>query len=151
MKKFTKAILFIFLIFSIENTYASNDWILEELLNINYWPVSYDLSLEKLDNYNFKNKTLAKKYSDLVKIDDIIRQQVINKFQNDDYSYTTTNAIVRNYKDFIYYTNNFFYFLSVMDKNPSLKSDVEIQAWLLESYKESVNSYKKVKRLINEQ
>ncbi len=151
MKKFTKAILFIFLIFSIENTYASNDWILEELLNINYWPVSYDLSLEKLDNYNFKNKTLAKKYSDLVKIDDIIRQQVINKFQNDDYSYTTTNAIVRNYKDFIYYTNNFFYFLSVMDKNPSLKSDVEIQAWLLESYKESVNSYKKVKRLISEQ
>lgn len=151
MKKFTKAILFIFLIFSIENTYASNDWILEELLNINYWPVSYDLSLEKLDNYNFKNKTLAKKYSDLVKIDDIIRQQVINKFQNDDYSYTTTNAIVRNYKDFISYTNNFFYFLSVMDKNPSLKSDIEIQAWLLESYKESVNSYKKVKRLINEQ
>lgn len=151
MKKFTKAILFIFLIFSIENTYASNDWILEELLNINYWPVSYDLSLEKLDNYNFKNKTLAKKYSDLVKIDDIIRQQVINKFQNDDYSYTTTNAIVRNYKDFISYTNNFFYFLSVMDKNPSLKSDIEIQAWLLESYKESVNSYKKVKRLISEQ
>lgn len=151
MKKFTKAILFIFLIFSIENTYASNDWILEELLNINYWPVSYDLSLEKLDNYNFKNKTLAKKYSDLVKIDDIIRQQVINKFQNDDYSYTTTNAIVRNYKDFISYTNNFFYFLSVMDKNPSLKSDIEIQAWLLESYKELVNSYKKVKRLINEQ
>lgn len=151
MKKFTKAILFIFLIFSIENTYASNDWILEELLNINYWPVSYDLSLEKLDNYNFKNKTLAKKYSDLVKIDYIIRQQVINKFQNDDYSYTTTNAIVRNYKDFISYTNNFFYFLSVMDKNPSLKSDIEIQAWLLESYKESVNSYKKVKRLINEQ
>lgn len=151
MKKFTKAILFIFLIFSIENTYASNDWILEELLNINYWPVSYDLSLEKLDNYNFKNKTLAKKYSNLVKIDDIIRQQVINKFQNDDYSYTTTNAIVRNYKDFISYTNNFFYFLSVMDKNPSLKSDIEIQAWLLESYKESVNSYKKVKRLINEQ
>lgn len=151
MKKFTKAILFIFLIFSIENTYASNDWILEELLNINYWPVSYDLSLEKLDNYNFKNKTLAKKYSDLVIIDDIIRQQVINKFQNDDYSYTTTNAIVRNYKDFIYYTNNFFYFLSVIDKNPSLKSDIEIQAWLLDSYKESVNSYKKVKRLINEQ
>ncbi len=151
MKKFTKAILFIFLIFSIENTYASNDWILEELLNINYWPVSYDLSLEKLDNYNFKNKTLAKKYSDLVKIDDIIRQQVINKFQNDAYSYTTTNAIVRNYKDFISYTNNFFYFLSVMDKNPSLKSDIEIQAWLLESYKESVNSYKKVKRLISEQ
>ena len=93
MKKFTKAILFIFLIFSIENTYASNDWILEELLNINYWPVSYDLSLEKLDNYNFKNKTLAKKYSDLVKIDDIIRQQVINKFQNDDYSYTTTKIL----------------------------------------------------------
>ena len=38
-----------------------------------------------------------------------------------------------------------------MEKNPSLKSDIEIQAWLLESYKELVNSYKKVKRLINEQ
>lgn len=150
MRNFSKVIVTIFLIFSIKNTFGYNQWIIEDILNSNYWPTSYNLSLETLDIYSFKSTTLRYKYNQMVEIDSKVRDLIMQKFENDDYSYVKANAIVNNYKNFVYYTNQFFYYLSLMDKNPNLKYDSEIQTWFLDSYKLSVSTYKKVKNLINE-
>ena len=150
MRNFSKVIVTIFFFFLINNTFGYNQWIIEDILNSNYWPTSYNLSLETLDTYSFKSTTLRYKYNQMVEIDSKVRDLIMQKFENDDYSYVKANAIVNNYKNFVYYTNQFFYYLSLMDKNPNLKYDSEIQTWFLDSYKLSVSTYKKVKNLITE-
>lgn len=150
MKKIILSIITIFFIFSIQsNAIAKNqDGLIENLLNLNYWPVIYDLNLEKLDSYSFNDYNLKNIYSDLVKYDKLVKTDIINSYKAWKYDYYTTNWIIRNYKSFISYTNDFFYFLKQIDKYPYLKDDVEIQDGLLTSYKNSQSYYKKVKNLV---
>lgn len=150
MKKIILGIITIFFIFSIESDVVakSQDWLIENILNLNYWPVIYDLNLEKLDNYTFNDYTLKRTYSNLVTYDKLVRSDIINSYKAWKYDYYTINWIIKNYKSFISYTNDFFYFLKLVDKYPYLKDDVEIQDWILTSYKNSQSYYKKVKNLV---
>lgn len=147
MKKVFFIIISIFFIFSTQNTLAKENGLIEDLLNLNYWPMVYDLDGEHLNSYSFKNKKLKKVYSTMSQYDSLIRDEIIYQFQQWTYSYETTNGIIKNYKNFIYYTNQLFYFLNEIEKKPSLKNDFEIQDALLKNYKNSASYYKKVKNL----
>lgn len=147
MKKVFFIIIWIFFIFSTQNTLAKENGLIEDLLNLNYWPMVYDLDGEHLNSYSFKNKKLKKVYSTMSQYDSLIRDEIIYQFQQWTYSYETTNGIIKNYKNFIYYTNQLFYFLNEIEKKPSLKNDFEIQDALLKNYKNSASYYKKVKNL----
>jgi len=150
MKKIIFSIIFVSSIFSIVNiTKANSRWIIENLLNLNYWPEIYNLSLETLDTYYFNDNYLKQVYSNTKSMDSLVRKKIIDSYKNGVYSYTTTNWIINNYKKFIYYTNKFFYYLSLVDDNHSLRKDKEVQSWLLRSYENSRIYYKKVKYLIN--
>ncbi len=149
MKKIIFGIITTFIIFSIEiASVEAKTKSLEEILNLNYWPVIYDLTLEKLDNYSFNDYYLQNTYDELVSADNQVRSEIINSYKNWVYDYNTINWIVKNYKTFISYTNDFFYFSKLIDKKPYLKDDIEIQDWLLKSYKNSQIYYKKVKSLV---
>lgn len=140
MNKLTTIILTIFFVFSIKNTYASQS--LEEILNLDIWPINYELNLETLNEYTFKSKSLDSKYQALKKIDSSLRKLIIQKYAKNEFSENKTNSLVKNYGNFIYYTNEFFYFLKQIDNNPSLKNNIEIQDWVLKSYKNMKNYYK---------
>jgi hypothetical protein len=150
MKKIFLGILTIFLIFSIENVFAKKNWLIEDLLDLNNWPLIYDLNLEKLDKYSFKDKNLKNKYLTLVWYDKIIRNGIIYQYQKWTYSTATIKWIIRNYKSFVYYTNQLFYLFKQVEKYPHLKDDVDMQDGILMTYKNVAWYYKKVKNLVFE-
>lgn len=153
MKKIILVIIAIFSLFSIENNVFANNtyqkWLIENLLNLEYWPLTYELTLEKLDRYSFKDPSLKRIYADLVKYDSFTRTAIIDAHKDWVYDYYTTNGIVKNYSNFVYYTNSFFYYLSLIDKNKTLENNHEIQDAVLSNYKNSQSYYKKVQSLIS--
>jgi hypothetical protein len=78
----------------------------------------------------------------------LAREELMKSFENEDYDYTTMNALSRNYKNFAYYTNKLFYFLDLVDKNPSLNEDREVQYQILVNYRASKSNFDKVKALL---
>jgi hypothetical protein len=104
--------------------------------------------LIKLDNYAFKDTSARRVYDNFKNYDNAARIELMKSFENEDYDYTTMNAISRNYKNFVYYTNKLFYFLSLVDKNHSLNDDAEVQYQILSNYRASKSSYDKVKVLL---
>jgi len=150
MKKIFLGILTIFLIFSIENVFAKKNWLIEDLLDLNNWPLIYDLNLEKLDKYSFKDKNLKNKYLTLVWYDKIIRNEIIYQYQKWTYSTATIKWIIKNYKSFVYYTNQLFYLFKQAEKYTHLKHDVDMQDGILMTYKNVAWYYKKVKNLVSE-
>ncbi len=153
MKKALIIIIAIFSLFSIENNAFANTysqkWLIENLLNLDYGPIKYELELQSLDNYTFRDNSLKKIYSDLLSYDTIVRKEIIYSHQKWIFDYYTTNGIVKNYSLFISYTNDFFYYLSLIDKNPKLEYNLEIQDAVLSTYKNSKIYYKKVQSLIS--
>lgn len=151
MKKIFLSIITIFFVFStVSSVHAGGNGVLEDLLDLNFWPMEYELSLGNLDTYNFKNYSLKKTYSSLVWYDRLIRNEIVNEYEAGTYSTATANGIVKNYKSFIYYTNKMFYFLYLVERNPSLKDDFEIQNGILRNYKLAASYYKKTKNLIQD-
>lgn len=151
MKKIIVSIIMVFSIFSIGNELKANyqEGLIENLLNLNYGPLIFDLNLEKLESYNFRDLTLRKVYDGLVVYDNLTRQQIINAHKAGQYDYNTTNGIIKNYKTFISYTNDFFYYLDIIDKNPNFKNNTEIQDAILITYRNSQSYYRKVRNLVN--
>lgn len=153
MKKFILVIIAIFSLFSIENNVFANTysqkWLIENLLNLEYGPLTYELTLEQLDRYNFKDASLKRIYTDLVKYDSLTRTAIIDAHKEWMYDYYTTNGLVKNYSNFVYHTNEFFYYLNLIDKNKSLEKNYEVQEALLSNYKSSQSYYKKVHGLIS--
>ncbi len=152
MKQFFVLIIAIFSLFSIENNVfaeeTSKRWLIENLLNLEYGPITYELTLESLDRYSFRDVKLKRVYTDLVKYDSLTRTAVIDAYKEWSYDYYTTNGLVKNYSNFVYHTNQFFYYLSLIDKKKSLEKDYEIQDAVLSNYKSSQSYYKKVQALL---
>lgn len=150
MKKTFLSIIAIFFVFSNSIAHGSDTGMLEDLLDLNYGPIEYELSLDSIDTYNFKNYSLKRTYQYMVKYDGLIRNEIVNQYEMGTYSYETTQWIVKNYKSFVYYTNQLFYFLNLVEKNPYLKDDFEVQNGILKNYKLAASYYKKTKNLIQD-
>lgn len=151
-KSISVFIIFIFAILSniivSPVTYWSN-WIIEDEFDLNFGPAEIEISLWKIDNFSFKKSSNKSKYNNLKKYDTLIREQIMFLAREWVYDSYELNGIIMDYKNFIYYTNRYFYFLSILDKNPKLINDVWIQEWYLKSYKSMADYYKKTKFLIN--
>lgn len=147
MKKISTFVLLLLLSLSFNKSFAS-EWLFEEALNLNYWPIMYEFSLSEVNEYNFKDKTLKNSYEELKKLDSLAKVEIMKAYQNWDYDYYTIKSVVKNYNDFIYNSNKFFYFLWMVDSNNKLKSDKEVQDWILKHYKALNASYDKVKNLL---
>lgn len=150
MKKLIFPIICIFLFFSNNFVFANtSDGLIENTLNLRYWPTIYNLSLEKLKTYNFKDTYLKNAYQDMKKYDQIIRTQIISEYQNNAYDYNTMNGIIKNYKSFVYYTNRLFYSFSLAEKNKQLNNDPEFQYSIMRNYSQINTYYSKVKNLLS--
>lgn len=147
MRKISTFVLLLLLSLSFNKSFA-NEWLFEEALNLNYWPIMYEFSLSDVKEYSFKDKTLKNSYEELKRLDSIAKVEIIKAYQNWDYDYYTIKSVVKNYNDFIYNSNKFFYFLWMVDSNNKLKNDKEVQDWILKHYKALNASYDKVKNLL---
>lgn len=147
MKKISTFVLFLLLIFSFNKASAS-DSLFEDLLNLDDWIYIYDLSLSKIDDYNFNDYSLNNIYVTYKEYDAIFKDEIIFAYNNGDYDEYKMNSIVKNYNTFVYNTNKFFYYLNLVDKNNTLKNDKNIQNAISKHYKSVKSSYVKVKNLL---
>lgn len=120
----------------------------EEILEFTPGIAEFDLWLEELETVNFSTKINKEKYNDLYAQDQKIRSIVIELYENGELSEYEVNGVIKNYKNFIYYTNEYFYYLRAQEKNSKLKKDAEVNDALLKNYKNSQASFKKVKAVI---
>lgn len=147
MKHIFLCIISILFSFSTLNVYARDTGLIEDVLNLNFWPIIYDLTLDEIDNYQFKNSHIKASYNHMKRYDQLVRKEIVKQYMNGNYSTTTINGIVKNYKLFVYHTNELFYFFSQIERYPSLKNEVDIQDGILKSYRLAQSYYQRVKAL----
>jgi hypothetical protein len=129
-----------------EDYYTESE--VEETLDFIPGIAEFNLELEELDRVNFSTKTNKEKYNDFYAQDQKMRTLIIKLYEEWELTEYEVNGVIKNYKDFIYYTNQYFYYLKTQEKNPKLKKDDEVNDALLKNYKNSQSSFKKVKAVI---
>lgn len=145
MKKTINIILWLSIIVSSISTSFAEEWYIEKLLDLNYWVEEYKLNLSNLDYIHFWEEKYNKIYNKLKNIDSILKNEFIKKYRNLEYEYYQTNWIISNYNDFIYHTNQFFYFLKIKEYNSNYK---EVDSAIIRSYTNMRSSYHKVKNIL---
>ena len=144
---FTIAIIlfFLFLNYTLASEWYS-EWYLEKLLDINYWVEDYDLNLGSIKDVNFSTTKFRKIFKEFKRVDILLKQEILKKYRNSNFSYYKVNDIISNYKNFTYYTNQFFYYISIKESNPGFK---EAHIAILKNYRKMRIYYKRVKILVN--
>lgn len=145
MGKFVKIIIAFFIFISTSNIVNAEEWYIERLLQINSWVEAFDIELTSLDTYYFRDEALRNTYLEFVKVSSLLKKEIIKKYENSELEYYQTKWIITNYKNFIYYTNQIFYFLKLREDWYNWK---ELDTAVLETYQNIRTYYKRLKNLI---
>ncbi len=129
MKKISLCI--ITFLFCISTTNSSQALSLDELLQIPTGPEVFDIQRATLDNHRFASSTLETVYNNYRTLDNILRTEIIRKYEAGDFENTQMQGIVRNYKNFVFHTNKLFAYLALKDNGIRGKS---IDTAILRSY-----------------
>jgi|GEM_PF-1663812 len=143
MRYFTALSILIFSLFSIENihAYTLNPGQLGTTLNLKHAPATIELNMKKITPRTFKNATLQSSFDSWKYYDSVIRREIINAHKDQSLDTYRVNGLVKKYTTFVDYTNNIFYYLGEIDRNPKLENDLEIQNGLLHNYKMASTYY----------
>lgn len=120
----------------------------EELLDYTAGIPTFDLWLEELGTMSFKTQKNQTLYNDFYSQDVKMRQLILDLYDSGELSQYEVNGIVKNYKTFIYHTKQYFYYISLQEKNSKLKNDAEVNQALLKNYKSSREAFQKVKSVV---
>jgi hypothetical protein len=145
MKKIFSIIVFIF-IFSIPNFANANEWYIEQLLQLKVGPEAFTMNLSKIEDIYFVDSDNQEVFDSFKNTSEILRDEILRKYENDEFEYYTMQGIVSNYNSFVYYTNKLFYYLSIREQNSSL--DAETENGVSKNYSKSRNYFKRLKYLI---
>lgn len=140
-------IIILFSMFFSSATYSfAKEWYIENLLQINTWVEAFDIELIEIDDYYFADENLQNTYEEFKRTSQLLKREIIRKYENDEFGYYQTKWVITNYKKFVYYTNSIFYYLSLKDEGVN---DSEIDNAILESYTKIRTYYKRLKYLVN--
>ena len=145
MKKIISLIIVLTIFFSSLTKTFAEEWYIEKLLNLNYWVEEFNLNLSKLNNIYFNDEKNNRIFNELKTVDSLLTNQFMLKYKNWEYEYYEINWIIKNYNNFIYYTNKYFYFIKLNEQRPYYK---ENNTAILNSYKNMISSYKKIKYIL---
>ena len=145
MTKIIKTIIALTIIFtSLSTTFAEEEWYIEKLLDLNYWIEEYQLNLSSIDYIHFNEYKYNRVYTELKRIDSILKIDFMQKYRDWEYEYYQINWIVTNYNNFVYYSNQFLFFLKIKEQNNNF---VETNDAILRSYRNMLSSFTKVKNI----
>ncbi|MDP2090329.1 MAG: hypothetical protein Q8K30_01915 [Candidatus Gracilibacteria bacterium] len=145
MKKIITIIIStIFFFSSMTNTFAKEGYI-EKLLDLNYGLEEHNLELAKINEITFSNPEYNKIYNQLIISDRILKDEFIKKYRKGEYTYYQFNGIVSSYKNFIYNTNRFFYYLKIEEQNNNYE---EMDKAIKNSFLNMRSSFIKMKNLV---
>jgi len=146
MKVLIKVIIWIFFLFSIVSTsFAQTRWQIETILDLNYWIENSDINSIKIDNYYFNNYETYRIHNAFNNASVSLKNEIIRQYRNNNIDYYTMKWIIVDYKNFIYYSNKYFYLMKQKEKytdNKALDYAIIKNMTLVKSY------YTKMKFLI---
>jgi len=145
MKKFILHIIVVISFFSIANTSFADEWYIEKLLDLNYWIEEYSLQLPSFNTLYFKDSNTQNMFKELDHINELLKQEIMKKYRSWEFDYYQVNGIVSSHKNFVYYSNKLFYYISLKDQWYRYK---ELDDAILINYRNTKSSYRKVKNLV---
>ena len=104
-----------------------------------------DLDSFTLDKLNFSSQKNINMFNNFNYSIELLKAEIIRKYKNWDFDYYQTKWIITNYKNFVYYTNMFFYNLRIFELNPWEKDAINL---ILDSYNYMRSYYSRMKSLI---
>jgi hypothetical protein len=145
MKKIISIIITLTLILSSLSTTFAEEWYIERLFDLNYNIEETNLNLSKINYIHFNEEKYNRIYNEFKTVDSILKKWFIKNYREWNYEYYQINWIVTNYNNFIYHTNQFFFFIKLKEQNNNY---TENNTAIIRSYTNMRSSYNKVKNLI---
>ena len=144
MKKILIYSIIFFWSFSIENTVFS-EWYIDELLEIHSGIEAFDIELVDIQYYRFQTPGIQHVYDSFLSVNDVLKNELMRKYREDNFAYYQMQGIIKNYKGFIYHTDKLFFYLSIKDNGLKGK---EIDTAILRSYQNTRIYYTRMKNII---
>lgn len=138
------SIIISFIVFSIFSFTNASEWLLEQNLDLNYWPESFELSLSTIWNYKFNNKNNQNTFKNFQYLNNALRENLIKANQEWKFSSNKINWLVREYNLFVYHTNKLFEYISMKEKKPKY-SDADTA--ISKNYKSARSYFEKLKNI----
>ncbi len=139
--KILKIILF-FCLFSTISFASAKDGYIETLMEFGEGPEAFEINTIEVQNLTFTNSALQKKYDDYVKATQTLKTALITEYANGNLEYYQVQGLIKNYNNFVYHSNKFFYYLSEKEKYPELR---ELTDAISRNYKLSRTYFMKIK------
>lgn len=125
---------------------SSANWAwFKDSLNLTIWTEIYDINQYSLDEYNFNNVHLRNTYNEIVYFDSAFREEIFKRFRDWKIKRYQANGIVKEYKNFIYYSNQFFYYIK---QSEYWNSNSEYSYYIWRNYKDLTASYQRMANII---
>lgn len=145
MKKILSIIIFI-VIFSIPNFANAGEWYIGQLLQFKVGPEAFTMNLAKIKNVSFIDPDTQEVFDSFKETSELLKNEILNRYENDEFEYYTMQWIVSNYNSYVYYTNKLFYYLSLREQYSDLDSETEYG--VSKNYSKARNYFKRLKYLI---
>lgn len=146
MRKLIYISIIICLFFSISSNIYLRAGYIDDAINLNYWYEELDIDSVSLDYISFssyENKRMFSSFSNWI---NLLREDIKYKYKKWYFDYYQTKWIITNYKNFIYYSNMFFYNKRQLELYPQEK---EFLNKVLDSYNYMRDYYNRLKALIS--
>lgn len=138
------SIIISFIVFSIFSFTNASEWLLEQNLDLNYWPESFELRLATVWNYKFNNKNNQNTFKNFQYLNNALRENLIKANQEWKFSSNKINWLVREYNLFVYHTNKLFEYIYMKEKKPKY-SDADTA--ISKNYKSARSYFEKLKNI----
>lgn len=145
MKKIISIIITLTLILSSLSTTFAEEWYIERLFDLNYNIEETNLNLSQINYIHFNEEKYNRIYNEFKTVDSILKKWFMKNYREWNYEYYQINWIITNYNNFIYHTNQFFFFIKLKEQNNNY---TENNTAIIRSYTNMRSSYNKVKNLI---
>ncbi len=141
------AIISVIIFFSSIIQVSANEWYLSQFLELETWVEVYEFeNIPKLNPRNFSNINVQHTFNKFLKVDTLLRKEIIAKYRNKEISTYQMQDIIRSYWIFIYHTGKTFWYI---DRNQRGLRGTEIEAAIANWYAQMRMSYGKVQWILS--
>ncbi len=100
----------------------------------------------EIKNVSFIAPDTQEVFDSFKETSELLKNEILNRYENDEFEYYTMQWIVSNYNSYVYYTNKLFYYLSLREQYSDLDSETEYG--VSKNYSKARNYFKRLKYLI---
>lgn len=144
MKKLLTTIIAFFTIFSIGNTYANNEGLLDKIMDFPFWVEEFRIRMDEPKYVYFYDQQSQNLYNSFIGVNNVLKDQLVKYYREWDIDYYRMNWIINDYNLYIYHSNKMFSYLSQKE----LRYEEQLDTIILKHYTLARNHYNTVKHLV---